>query len=137
MLQGKALMFKSLDIAMEAHKGQYRRDGKTSYITHPVAVAMNFDDPILKSIAFLHDVLEDSDREVEYLLDQNIPVVVVDAVVALTKFEDEKYLDYILRVKENEYATLVKIEDIKHNYSTVQKSKQERYEMALYILKGI
>lgn len=136
MLQGQDLINKAYAIATKTHEGQYRRDGKTPYIIHPVAVAMNFKSPILKSIAYLHDVIEDTDITREDLLEQDIPEVVVDMVEVLTDREGEKYLDYILRVKKYTNATLVKIEDIKHNYATVQKSKQERYEMALYILKG-
>ncbi len=136
MLQGNKLVLKSLEIAMKAHAGQYRRDGITPYIDHPIAVAMNFDDPILKSIAYLHDVLEDSNITVKYLDEQGLPVIVVGAVIFLTRKKDESYLDYILKVKKHPYATLVKIADINHNYPTSHKSKQERYEMALYILKG-
>ena len=136
MLQGKALTVKSLDIAYKAHDGQYRRDGRSPYITHPIEVAMRFNNPILKSISYLHDVLEDSGITIKYLLEQGIPPIVVNTVIVLTKNRDEKYLDYILRVKQNSLATLVKIEDIKHNYPTTHKSKQERYDMALYILKG-
>lgn len=136
MLQGKELVLKSLNIATEAHKGQYRRDGKTPYIVHPIAVAMNFRSPILKSIALLHDVIEDTDVTREDLLEQGIPEVVVDMVEVLTDREGEKYLDYILRVKKYIDTTSVKIADINHNYPTVHKSKQERYDMGLYILKG-
>ena len=136
MLQGKESVLKSLDIATQAHKNQYRRDGITPYITHPIVVASKFNDPILKSIALLHDVMEDSDITVTDLLKQKIPINVVNAVNILTKRDDETYLDYILRVKNNPYAMAVKIEDIKHNYPTTHKSKQERYDMALYILKG-
>ena len=141
MLQGKALTVKSLDIAYKAHDGQYRRDGRSPYITHPIEVAMRFNNPILKSISYLHDVLEDSGITIKYLLEQGIPPIVVNVVIILTKNNDEKYLDYILRIKGNQLylnqtAILVKIEDIKHNHYTSHKSKQERYDMALYILKG-
>lgn len=130
------LVTKSFNIAIKAHRGQYRRDGITPYIEHPKAVALNFNDPILKSIALLHDVMEDGDITVLDLAEQGISGKIINAVVILTKKRDEKYLDYILRIKNNPFATLVKIEDIKHNYPTTHKSKQERYDMALYILKG-
>ena len=135
MLQGKELEKQVSLIAFNAHKGQYRRDGVTPYITHPVTIAGKFQSPILKSIALLHDVIEDTYVTKDDLLNWGISPMVVDAVETLTKKEGENYLDYILRVKENQLAILVKIEDIKHNYSTVQKSKQERYDMALYILE--
>ena len=136
MLQGQELIDKVYAIAVKAHEGQYRRDRKTPYITHPLAVADKFRSPIIQAIALLHDVMEDCGIIPEDLFKQEIPKVVVDAVVLLTKLDDEKYLDYILKIRRNLYAIMVKIEDIKHNYPTVQKSKKERYEMALYILKG-
>ena len=80
--------------------------------------------------------MEDGDITMENLFEQELSLIVVNAVNILTKRDGEKYLDYILRVKNNFFATMVKIEDIKHNYPTSSKSKQERYDMALYILKG-
>ena len=136
MLQGQELINKAYAIAVKSHEGQYRRDGKTPYIEHPLIVADKFKNSIIQSIALLHDVMEDSDITTKDLLEQGIPVIVVNAVVILTKRNDEKYLDYILRVKNNPYTTSIKIEDIKHNYPTTHKSKQERYDLALYILKG-
>ena len=137
MLQGNELIDKAIDIAKKVHKGQYRRDGETPYIVHPLGVAIKFiGDPILIAIALLHDVLEDGDITKKDLLKQEIPPIVVDIVEILTKKDGEKYLDYILRVKNSYQATRIKIEDIKHNYPTTHKSKQERYDMALYILKG-
>ena len=135
MLQGTELIKQAKIISFSAHKGQYRRDGKTPYATHPVAVAGKFMNPTLHAIALLHDVIEDTNITKEDLLKEGIYPLVVDAVEAMTKQKEEKYLDYILRVKENQLATLVKIEDIKHNYDTVHKIKQERYDIELYILR--
>ncbi len=133
-LQGKELVLKSLYIATKAHEGQFRRDNETPYINHPITVANNSNNYITKSIALLHDVVEDTTISGEYLLKQGIPLFIVDAVKLLTKKKSEKYLDYILRVRQNPLAILVKIQDIKHNYPTSSKSKQEKYDMALYIL---
>lgn len=64
----------ALEIATEAHNGQFRSDKKTPYITHPIAVAEavfksfnNLGDVnplfyfryIAKGIAHVHDVVED------------------------------------------------------------------------------
>ena len=136
-IQGNELIDKAGDIAKKVHKGQYRKNGETPYITHPLGVAINFiGNPTLIAIALLHDVLEDTTISPEELIKEGIPKLVVDVVEILTKRDDEKYLDYILRIKNNPLATMVKIEDIRHNYPTTHKSKQERYDMALYILKG-
>jgi guanosine-3',5'-bis(diphosphate) 3'-pyrophosphohydrolase len=55
-----------LALAEQAHEGQFRRDGKTPYIKHPLAVAQilkdyNFTKNTLLAAAFLHDVVEDTE----------------------------------------------------------------------------
>lgn len=50
--------------AVRAHRGQYRKDGKTPYIVHPVEVAEIVttltQDPDVIAAALLHDVVEDT-----------------------------------------------------------------------------
>jgi (p)ppGpp synthase/HD superfamily hydrolase len=59
----RALLF-----AAKAHRGQKRKDLRTPYIAHPVAVMrilsseLGVTDPQLLSAALLHDVLEDTSR---------------------------------------------------------------------------
>ena len=63
--------------AENAHKGQTRFGGNIEYITHPRAVANSLSDSVMKSVALLHDVLEDTNKteddmrkaEVENLMD--------------------------------------------------------------------
>jgi len=100
-------------------------------------VAREVQTDLLKATAWLHDVLEDTDVTAVDLLSQGIPEVVVIAVLAMTKLENENYLDYILRVKVNELAKLVKIVDITHNLSTLSediKARKDKYMLARYIL---
>jgi (p)ppGpp synthase/HD superfamily hydrolase len=56
-------------VAIELHKGYFREDGVTPYIEHPEEVARlvrraTGGDSILVSVAWLHDVLEDIDRDI-------------------------------------------------------------------------
>ena len=119
MLKGRALTIKSLDIATEAHTGQYRRDEKTPYLIHPVAVAMRFNDPILQSIAYLHDVIEDSDMTLGDLLKQDIPLIVVNAVNMLTKREDFRETKSKRKVTDPEkLKILTKAKDIAEEWVT-------------------
>jgi len=123
-------------IATKAHKGQKRWDGKP-YITHPEAVASNFDDEVLKSIAWLHDVVEDTDIDLTTLACKNFPGYIIYAIDKLTRKKDETYLDFILRVKTDENATAVKIADINHNLSDLKEgSLKDKYRLALYILEN-
>jgi (p)ppGpp synthase/HD superfamily hydrolase len=139
----------ALRIAKKAHKGQFRRDGKTPYITHPVEVAKKFEyltygkysqyySELLQAIALLHDVLENSKMTAGELYLKLYNERIVNTVICLTKKDDENYKDYILRVSRVEFARLVKIADIKHNLSTLElknKTMRDKYRLALYILE--
>jgi (p)ppGpp synthase/HD superfamily hydrolase len=136
----------ALKIANEAHKGKFRNDGKTPYVTHPIAVAESlkrFWGPrhpglsTVLAIALLHDVVEDSDISITDLWEQGIPESVTIPVRLLTRV-NEDYLCYILNIKQNYLARMVKIEDLKHNLSTLDPKKETmkaKYQLALYILE--
>lgn len=135
---------KAYNIAKKAHAGQFRRDGKTPYLTHPVAVANSFhwffpSEKILnlKAISLLHDVLEDNTKWTEKRLLQNgIPQEIVDAVILLTKSDDLNYLGYLLKLKENDLARSVKMADISDNLKTSKGNQKDKYILAMYILRG-
>lgn len=51
-------------LAIKAHEGQFRKEARTPYVVHPIAVALilsrhGFDDHVV-SAGLLHDVLEDT-----------------------------------------------------------------------------
>ena len=142
------LLTKALEIAIEAHDGQFRKDGKTPYIKHPMAVAAAFESTklskqdleIVQAIAVLHDVIEDSDFTSQDLLDRGIPQAVVNDVIVLTHKSEDSYLEYILKFKGHPFATRVKVEDIKHNMSSLgpdSKTKLDKYTLAIYILENL
>ena len=128
---------RALCIAVDAHKGQIREYSGEPYIVHPIAVFQGVDGEDAKVVALLHDGIEDSDIELESLY-QVFPKRIVDAVDGVTRRDDESYGDFILRVKENELARIVKIADIEHNMSTLpgNHNLRDRYEKALRELKG-
>lgn len=104
----------ALNIATEAHKGQKDKAG-IDYINHPKTVASFVDTDEEKATALLHDVLEDTDVTAEKLLQEGIPLSVVDAVETLTKIKGISYFDYLEKVKKNPIARIVKLADLKHN----------------------
>ncbi len=116
-------------------KGQKRSDGK-DYITHPEAVSKLVGEGIgLKIVAWLHDVLEDSELEPEDLKDKGIEKGLIQSVIYLTRIKNGNYKDYILKITEDEIATKVKIADLKHNLSNLKNgSMRDKYLLALYIL---
>jgi (p)ppGpp synthase/HD superfamily hydrolase len=128
---------KALNFASRAHEGQLRRMNKRiPYIEHPIAVANAFDSDEYKTVAILHDVVEDT-RFTLVDIREEFGDVVSEAVDALTKRKGETYLELVLRAKDNEIARKVKIADIKHNMSDLKKgSLKSKYELALYILEN-
>ena len=106
---------RALSIAVWAHDGQLDKAG-APYILHPLRVMQKFDDPILREIAVLHDVVEDCPYwNIERLFFQRFDPVVVNAIDALSRRAQESYDGYIARVAKNPLAKKVKIEDLKDN----------------------
>lgn len=102
-------------IANSAHAGQVDKSGQP-YIDHPRRVAARLSDPTEVVVAWLHDVLEDSDTP-EGLLRATFGDEVTDAVVALTHNygHHESRVDYYTRVRANPTALAVKKADIADN----------------------
>ena len=125
-------------IATKAHKGQNRWDN-TPYITHPEAVAASVRTDRAKCVAWLHDVVEDTDVTLHDLVLAGVDKAVVTAVEAITKREGEAYVDYLKRVAANNTATLVKVKDIEHNLSCNMKkgSMMDKYLLAIQYLKVV
>ena len=111
----------ALMIAVEAHKGQVDKNGMP-YILHPIAVMQKVEGLELKTIAILHDTIEDTYVTEDFLLEAGIPKNIVDVVALLTKPQNEPYESYLRRVKENPMAKAVKLADLAHNTSPERAS---------------
>lgn len=101
------------EFAKKAHEGQKDRSGN-DYITHPVWVANHLMDTNLKVVAYLHDVVEDSDITLDEI-ENNFGLDIRNSIDSLTKRKDEDYLGYIERLMKDPIAKEVKIMDIRHN----------------------
>jgi (p)ppGpp synthase/HD superfamily hydrolase len=104
----------ALAIAKKAHAGQVDKAG-VDYIQHPLYVASQVKTEQEKTVALLHDVIEDSDVTVDDLLASGLSNEVVTAVQILTKKEGQSYQEYLEKVKSNNLARIVKLADLKHN----------------------
>lgn len=117
-LSGAELVAVAEAIATKAHAGQVDKNG-VDYIEHPQAVAAQFDpatQPCECAVAWMHDVLEDTDVTADDLRKAGIPFDVIDAVRLLTKNLAEPNLDaYYARIKANPLALAVKAADIANN----------------------
>jgi len=125
-----------LRIATEAHDGQMRRGGEP-YINHPIRVANAFPvDSYRRSIAYLHDVLEDCSEWTgkRLALEGVFPTVYV-AVELLTKKPGQDYDDYLDDVREINAAREVKIADMLDNLTDSPTPKQvEKYKKGILYL---
>ena len=135
-------MFKelALQIAQKAHAGQVDKAGK-DYILHPMTVASYMDTDTEKAIAYLHDVLEDTDVTVDALR-EIFPNEIVDTLITLTHRKDESYFEYIQRVSTSKLAKKIKVADLLHNLDITrikEPTKQdytrlEKYKKAILYL---
>ncbi len=74
----------------------------------------------LRTIALLHDILEDCPEWNEKSLRMLFPDSVVDSVVALTQKREQPYEDYITQVIENKDAIIVKSYDLIDNMNIIR-----------------
>ena len=136
MGSNKQIALKALSIAEEAHKGQFRKDGTTPYIEHPMKVASFLytlgirEDEIL-AIALLHDVLEDTKVTAHALLGAGFSKEVVAAVCLVTKKSDYNNKEYYENILMDPYATIVKIADRAHNLATLYNFTPEKRQKYL------
>ncbi|RGJ67807.1 HD domain-containing protein [Eubacterium sp. TM05-53] len=123
-------MFKelALQIAQKAHAGQVDKAGK-DYILHPMTVASYMDTDTEKAIAYLHDVLEDTDVTVDALR-EIFPNEIVDTLITLTHRKDESYFEYIQRVSTSKLAKKIKVADLLHNLdiTRIKEPTKQDYE---------
>ena len=106
---------RAIEIATEAHKGQYDKAGN-DYIGHSLRVMDMGRTEEEKIVGVLHDVVEDTEWTFAQLAAEGFSQEVIDALQCVTKLsENENYDDFIERVKKNPLATAVKINDLSDN----------------------
>lgn len=134
------MLNKAILLCCKAHDGQFDKGGMPYYL-HPFFVALNVKTIEEKIVALLHDVVEDTNVTFEDLEKMGFSSKIVEAIKAITK-NGESYEEYLCKVKENEIAKKVKMEDIKHNMDLSRLSvitdkdlkRVEKYKKALKYL---
>ncbi len=106
-------LIKAFFIMLKAHKGQKDKAGK-AYFWHPINVALGVKGARFKTVALLHDVLEDSDL---YTIDDFdfLDAIQKEALILMTYDKTVDYLDYVNKIKTNPIARAVKLSDLKQN----------------------
>jgi (p)ppGpp synthase/HD superfamily hydrolase len=132
---------RAFDVATKAHSKQFDKAGKP-YIEHVMRVAASMPDEDTKTVAYLHDVVEDTGITIdEIYLEFGRDIAL--AVSAITKSNGESYADFIKRVSKNNIARTVKKADLNDNLdlsrlqsiSKVDKERAEKYRVALMFIE--
>ncbi|MCK9155096.1 MAG: hypothetical protein M0P12_03175 [Paludibacteraceae bacterium] len=145
---------KALAFAKLAHAGQTKKMGEDKgkpYMIHPFRVFQRilaegmsiciYNYNVIGPASLLHDSIEDGyingvKVTAQTLLDAGFSQDVVDVVSTLSRDKDkETYFDFIMRVKKNPYAVVIKIADIEDDMIDLEEgSLKDNYRLAHYIL---
>ena len=135
----EALIIKSFEFAMEAHKNDLRASGEP-YFTHPFEVALivakelPLDDVTVAS-TLLHDVVEDTEFDLDILAKEfgNEVAEIVDGVTKISGIfkgqeitQAENYRKLLLSMVRDVRVILVKFADRLHNMRTLEYVNPEK-----------
>jgi (p)ppGpp synthase/HD superfamily hydrolase len=98
-----------------------------------------------KTVAILHDVVEDTDWTFADLKEEGFPPVVLEALDSVTKREGEAYEDFVKRSAGNPVGRKVKLADLEDNMDPRRlreitdddKARLQRYINAWNFLRSI
>jgi (p)ppGpp synthase/HD superfamily hydrolase len=130
-------------ISTRAHTGQTDRGG-VDYINHPTVIAdkVKHEGENYEIVAWLHDVVEDSEYTMDDIKAFGFNKEVTDAVAILTRNSSMNYDEYLQVIRANKIALKVKIADITHNSDLTRLKKitlkdldrNKKYKKALKFL---
>lgn len=104
----------AMHIAIKAHGRQLDRNNQP-YIGHPFRVMDAGQTLEEKIVGVLHDLIENTNLTLTDLSTEGFSEEIIDAVHALSKLNNEDYIHYIERVKRNDLAVRVKLNDLTDN----------------------
>lgn len=138
----------AIALANELHAGQLDKSGRP-YAGHLERVArkVRFSGGtwVHEAAAWLHDSIEDTFADADYLLRRGVPQTVVDIVVTLTHPKGVANLTYWLAIAQDPDTVLVKNADIYDNLDPermcyldpgTQKRLRGKYAKALHYVNG-
>ncbi|MBO6046994.1 MAG: bifunctional (p)ppGpp synthetase/guanosine-3',5'-bis(diphosphate) 3'-pyrophosphohydrolase [Erysipelotrichaceae bacterium] len=105
---------KAKKLCLKAHEGQFDKAGNP-YYTHPFFVASLVKTEDEKCVAYLHDVIEDTSYTLEDIAALGFNNEVLRALSLMTHDPHVPYMDYVLEIRQNPIARVVKIADLTHN----------------------
>lgn len=113
---------KAVKFAEEALKGMVNLD-KTPYLEHALRVADQMETEEEKTVAVLHDVLEDTEKQTYDLVEAGFPREVVETVDQLCRKNNMTYFEYIEDIATNRTAAKIKLAEIADNQDIFRVNK--------------
>ncbi len=122
---------RAYNLSRRAHEGQLDKGGR-DYFLHPHTVAGMVSGEDEKIVAYLHDVVEDTNMTITDLRREHFSEEVLEAINMLTKLPNQDYDDYIKAISKNPLAKAVKMADLKHNsdLSRIPNPEEKDYRRA-------
>ncbi len=134
-----ALLQQAISLAARAHISQLRKDGQTPYVAHPFRVCVTvrhlfgIDDDKVLAAAVLHDVIEDTTKDRDDLIEQFGPDV-AGWVALLSKDkrmpDEQREAEYRKQIETAPWQVkVIKLGDLFDNLSdtiTMPESKREK-----------
>jgi (p)ppGpp synthase/HD superfamily hydrolase len=123
-----ATLERAIEIAALAHKGQVDKAG-APYILHPLRLMMKLESEVGRTVAVMHDVLEDSCWTPAQLRSEGFSDQIIEAIECLTRRKGESFEDYIHRAGANAIARKVKIADLEDNMNLCRIGEVARKDL--------
>lgn len=117
----KSLVLKAESLAKKQFKGKVDKGGQP-YFYHLQRVAEKMITDNEKIVAYLHDIIEDTEIDFQFIHNE-FGFVIAEAVDLLTKKPNDLYIDYISRISSNIIARKVKIADLEDNMNISRLQK--------------
>lgn len=135
----------AFEVARRAHGDAVNPKTGEVYLTHPAHVAAQVSGDAAKAVAWLHDVVEDTDVTLDDLRAAGLSEEVVRGVDAMTHRPGEEYLAFVRRAASDPLGRVVKEADVRHNLDLGRipdpterdlERVRTKYLPALRILRG-
>lgn len=134
---------KAIKLCFAAHKDQVDKSD-LPYVFHPFHLAEQMKTEDTAVVALLHDVVEDTDYTLDDLRGMDYPPQVIEALGLLTHDKTVPYLEYVVAIKENPIARVVKLADLRHNSDMSRldyvdekvERRIQKYAEAIKLLEG-
>lgn len=129
MSSDNKMLEKAINIAVKNHTGQYDKGGEP-YILHCLRVMLKGKAKNEQIVGVLHDIIEDTSVNSAELLKEGFSKEIVNAILCLTKKQNEKYDEYLRRVEKNKLAVKVKLNDLEDNMNLSRLKEVAKKDIA-------